>query len=97
MKPSLTEHVETLDSPELTVLPSSAFYPFRDWEIYDLWTNQTDEEWETKFAQSYMVHFYGSATKTFNVSNNEANTAYKYLGPRYCPDSYLNTENFRRK
>ena len=76
-----------------------AFYPYLDYEIYALWDNKTVKQYEEKFQYSYMVHFYGSQTKDFGVDKQTDVeypwlTAYNYLGPRFCPDSFQISDSF---
>ena len=88
------EQVQSLDASDLKVLPTHSFYPFNAGGIYELCENRTDEQWRDKFSNSYMVHFYGFQTAAFKISNNKANTAYRYLGPRYCPETFRNSADF---
>ena len=39
------------------------------------------------FRRSYSVHFYGQITGKYKTGNG-ANTAYDYLGPKLCPQTY---------
>ena len=87
-------NVQILNCTELTVLPTSSFYPVNAVNINQLWSDRTDAEWEEKFQESYMVHFYGAQTSGWSVTSNTRNTAYQYLAPRYCPDTFNLAEIF---
>ena len=106
---NITKDLWTLDSVELRVLPTEAFYPYIDLDLYGLWEDQSgsyllaiqisikifiDQFWADRFSRSFMVHFYGSQTKDLRVSDNPWNTAYAYLGVRFCPVAFNATDDF---
>lgn len=46
----------------ITVLPTSYFYPLKANERKQLFQDHRDSTWRRKFKHSYSVHFYGQIT-----------------------------------
>lgn len=83
-----------------TVVGPDTFYPVRYFEAKAgaLWPKKpvSDSHWENRFniggsnnVTTAAVHFFYFATKDKAVSGDPARDAYSFLGPRYCPKSYL--------
>jgi len=72
----------------ITVLSSTAFYPFKANERAELFRSRDDQFWTNKFQRSFSVHFFGQITSGRNGWVTGNRTAYDFLGPRYCPKAY---------
>ena len=86
----------------LSVFNYPAFYPLKANQRQQLFESKDDNHWRELFKDSYSVHFFGQLTSTrygslmsgkaiqgfFRVWRTGNNTAYDFLGQRYCPLTY---------
>ena len=88
--------VGTLQTSQLTVMPSSFFYPAKSFQVESLWQARprSFSEWFLFLQNSKMVHFYGSQSNMLVVERNPSHELYAVLGPRYCPVSYWSSQHF---
>ena len=83
----------------MEVLQPQSFYPV-DWaHAAYLNGNHNDGHWKKLFEKSYVVHFYGSSSRStvrFLPPSNygERKPAYSKLGPEHCPVSFYSMRPF---
>ena len=51
-------------------------------------------EYPRRLQSSYMVHTFSFLTRNLPVKRDGNSSVYAYLGPDYCPVSFLTDENF---
>jgi len=71
----------------IIVMDHQSFHPLKANDRRKLFTSFPKSHWRFLFRRSYSVHFYGQITGQYKTGNG-ANTAYDYLGPKLCPQTY---------
>ncbi|XP_075239897.1 lactosylceramide 4-alpha-galactosyltransferase-like isoform X2 [Convolutriloba macropyga] len=89
-------HLHNVNSKDLSILPSYAFEAAYDKTSLYFWSgrDRDDSYWEELLRCSYGIHIINSWTKKLVVTGNPKRELYAYLGPKNCPISFSDLNNF---
>ena len=84
-----------IHSDVLSILPSYTVTP--SWDIRSLVFldfDQNEDYFEELIRCSYVYHMFMSHFGSIKITGNPRREMYSYLGPKICPISFSNLENF---
>ncbi|XP_075246683.1 lactosylceramide 4-alpha-galactosyltransferase-like isoform X2 [Convolutriloba macropyga] len=91
-----TEHMSVIQTKELSLLPPFVFIQpaFRPYQYVFTSTERETSFWESLLRCSKAVHIFHSIVGDEEVTGNARREIFSYLGPRYCPASFVHLKQF---